>query len=274
MSAQPSKIGDYEIVRRIGQGGMGAVYEGINASIGRRVAIKVLLPEYAGQPEVVRRFFNEAKAVNAINHPGVVQVSDVGTAADGSLFLVMEYLDGQTLGERLNDSGGRLAESVVVPIAWQLAGVLTAAHGKNIVHRDLKPGNVIVVPDMTGPAGERVKLLDFGIAKLGAEHLQDQDVKTRTGQILGTAAYMSPEQFMGNRAIDAQTDVYSLGIMLYRMLSGRVPFTSTNGEMALGMMHLMEEPPPLAEQAPGTSPWLVTLIHRMLAKSTAALACA
>jgi serine/threonine-protein kinase len=237
-------------------------------------AIKVLLPEYAHQPDVVRRFFNEAKAVNAINHPGVVQVSDVGTAEDGSLFLVMEFLEGQTLSERLSQHGGRLNQSDTVSIAWQLAGVLTAAHSKNIVHRDLKPGNVMLVPDMAGPDGERVKLLDFGIAKLGVEHLQDQDVKTRTGQILGTAAYMSPEQFMGNRAIDAQTDVYSLGIMLFRMLAGSVPFTSTNGEMALGMMHLMEAPPPLAEQAPETSPWLVELVHRMLAKSTAALACA
>ncbi len=261
-----SKLGGYEIIRLIGQGGMGAVYEGLNPTIGRRVAIKVLLPEYAHRTDVVRRFFNEAKAVNAISHPGVVQVSDVGTAEDGSLFLVMEFLEGQTLSERLTSQGGRLPEEEVVTICWQLAGVLAAAHAKNIVHRDLKPGNVMLVPDLAGPGGERVKLLDFGIAKLGAEHLHADDVKTRTGQTLGTAAYMSPEQFMGDQIIDGQTDVYSLGVVMFRLLTGRLPFISTSGEMALGMMHLSKPPPSILNLVPEVSPWLAQLVERMLGK--------
>ncbi|HNN91130.1 MAG TPA: serine/threonine-protein kinase [Pseudomonadota bacterium] len=146
MPLQYSKLGDYEIVRLIGQGGMGAVYEGLNPLIGRSVAIKVLLPEYANLDEVVRRFFNEAKAVNAIKHPGVVQVSDVGTATDGSLFLVMELLEGHTLSQRMQQSGGRLSEDETLTICWQLAGVLSAAHAKNIVHRDHGRKNKICSP--------------------------------------------------------------------------------------------------------------------------------
>ncbi|WP_233206348.1 serine/threonine-protein kinase [Haliangium sp. UPWRP_2] len=267
---QYSKLGDYEIVRLIGQGGMGAVYEGLNPLIGRSVAIKVLLPEYANLDEVVRRFFNEAKAVNAIKHPGVVQVSDVGTATDGSLFLVMELLEGHTLSQRMQQSGGRLSQDETLTICCQLAGVLSAAHAKNIVHRDLKPGNVMVVPDLAGPGGERVKLLDFGIAKLGAEHLQGEDIKTRTGQTLGTAAYMSPEQCMGDQVISGQSDVYSLGVVMVRLLCGRLPFISTAGEMALGMMHLNKPPPLVSEFAPTVSGWLVDLVGRMLAKTPSA----
>lgn len=136
-----SKLGDYEIVRLIGRGGMGTVYEARNARINRRVAIKVLLPEYADCEETVRRFNNEAVAVNALNHPGVVQVSDVGMSDDGHLYLVMEYLEGETLADRMNQAGGRLVEEEVVTICWQLSGVLAAAHAKAIIHRDVKPGN-------------------------------------------------------------------------------------------------------------------------------------
>ncbi len=267
---QYTKLGDYEIVRLIGQGGMGAVYEGLNPLIGRSVAIKVLLPEYAHIDDVVRRFFNEAKAVNAIKHPGVVQVSDVGTASDGSLYLVMELLEGQTLTERLHQHSGKLSEEETLTICWQLAGVLSAAHAKNIIHRDLKPGNIMLVPDLAGPGGERVKLLDFGIAKLGAEHLQGDEIRTRTGQTLGTAAYMSPEQCTGDQAIGGQTDVYSLGVVMFRLLCGRLPFISTSGEMALGLMHMTKAPPAVTDFTPTVSPWLAGLVDRMLAKDAAA----
>lgn len=261
-----SKLGDYEVIRMIGRGGMGAVYEAVNSRIGRRVAIKVLLPDYADRADVVRRFLNEAKAVNAINHPGVVQVSDVDKAPDGSLYLVMEYLEGATLSERLQSAGGKLFEEETVTISWQLAGVLSAAHAKSIIHRDLKPGNVMIVPDMAGPGGERVKLLDFGIAKLGAEHFHGEEVKTRTGQVMGTAGYMSPEQFMGDRVIDGQSDVYSLGVVMFKLLAGRMPFVSNSGEMGLAAMHMFQKPPPLHPLAPDTSAWLVSLIEQMLAK--------
>ncbi len=133
-----SKLGDYEIVRLIGRGGMGAVYEAHNPLIKRRVAIKLLLPEFTKREDVVRRFHNEAVAVNAISHPGVVQVSEVGKAPDGSLYLVMEYLEGETLSERLQRSAGKLTEEEAITISWQLAGVLAAAHAKSIIHRDLE----------------------------------------------------------------------------------------------------------------------------------------
>ena len=129
------KFGEYEIVRLIGRGGMGAVYEALNANINRRAAIKVLHPEFTKEDDAVRRFFNEARAVNTINHPGVVQVSDLGKRPDGSLYLVMELLEGETLTERLQSRGGRLPEREAVTISWQLAGVLAAAHAKSIIHR-------------------------------------------------------------------------------------------------------------------------------------------
>jgi serine/threonine-protein kinase len=245
---------------------MGAVYEAQNPRINRRVAIKILLPEYAERNDVVRRFFNEARAVNAINHPGVVQVSDVGKSPDGSLYLVMEFLEGETLSDRLLHNRGLLPQEDVITISWQLAGVLSAAHAKAIVHRDLKPGNIMLVPDMAGPGGERVKLLDFGIAKLGAEHSHGEEVKTRTGQVMGTAAYMSPEQFQGDVPVDGQSDVYSLGVVMFRMLAGRLPFVSTSGEVALAAMHMFKQPPPLRELAKGASPWMASLIEQMLLK--------
>ena len=263
------KFGDYEIVRLIGRGGMGAVYEAMNANISRRAAIKVLLPEFAKEDDTVRRFFNEARAVNTINHPGVVQVSDVGKRPDGSLYLVMELLEGQTLTQRLQQCAGKLSEEETITICWQLAGALSAAHAKNIIHRDLKPGNIMLVPDLAGPGGERVKLLDCGIAKLGAEHLQGDEIRTRTGQTLGTAAYMSPEQCTGDQTIGGQTDVYSLGVVMFRLLCGRLPFVSTSGEMALGIMHMTKPPPAVTELAPTVSPWLAGLVARMLAKNAA-----
>ncbi|HNN93240.1 MAG TPA: serine/threonine-protein kinase [Pseudomonadota bacterium] len=258
------KFGDYEIVRLIGRGGMGAVYEAMNANISRRAAIKVLLPEFAKEDDTVRRFFNEARAVNTINHPGVVQVSDVGKRPDGSLYLVMEFLEGETLTERLQGNGGKLPESVAVTVSWQLAGVLAAAHSKAIIHRDMKPGNIMLVPDMAGPDGERVKLLDFGIAKLSGTG--GEDANTRKGQLLGTATYMAPEQFQSDQPIDGQSDVYSLAIVMYRMLSGKVPFTSTSGDLGLAAMHLFQNAPSLKTVAPDVSPWLIDLVDSMLRK--------
>ncbi|HMY59373.1 MAG TPA: serine/threonine-protein kinase [Pseudomonadota bacterium] len=134
-----NKLGNYEIVRLIGKGGMGAVYEGLQSNIRRRVAIKVLLPDFAKSEGIVRRFHNEALAVNEIKHPGVVQISDVGKADDGSIFLVMEFLEGETLSERLAARGGLLSDQEVVTIGWQLADVLSAAHAKAIIHRDETP---------------------------------------------------------------------------------------------------------------------------------------
>lgn len=259
-----SQIGPYRIVRPVGQGGMGAVYEANHQQLGRRVAIKVLLPTFATHPEVVARFFNEARAVNVIDHPGLVQITEFGQLPDGSAYLVMEYLQGETLGSRLKKNNKRLSEPAALRLTWQLASILAATHDKGIVHRDIKPGNIMLVPDEAMPEGERVKLLDFGIAKLAWEQ-GPQDPLTRTGTVMGTALYMSPEQCRGAAQVDGRADVYSLGVLLYQMLAGRPPFIGTL-DAGIAALHMYEPPPPLREFAPMASDPAVTLVHRMLVK--------
>lgn len=243
---------------------MGAVYEALHESIERRVALKVLHPEYARNPDAVQRFFNEARAVNRIEHPNIVQVSEFGQADDCTVFLVMEFLRGETLSARLDALGASkrpMRPIEAVQIGAQLADALAAAHKKGIIHRDLKPGNVMLVPDALSPGGERVKLLDFGIAKL----TQGGGKATETNALVGTPQYMSPEQCRGAGGVDDRTDVYALGVMLYEMLAGRPPFVA---EEALGYLaqHAYQQPPPLASLAPNTPPEIPKLVHRLLAK--------
>ena len=162
------RLGAYRIVRLLGQGGMGAVYEARQEPLERRVALKTLHSEYAQNEEAVTRFFNEAKVLSQLEHPSIVQASDFGHAADGTAYLVMEYLRGLSLGRRLTDlaeRGERLPTVTALQIAFQVADVLTIAHAQGIVHRDIKPDNLMLVSDAVAPGGERVKLLDFAIAK-------------------------------------------------------------------------------------------------------------
>ncbi|MFO0577981.1 MAG: serine/threonine-protein kinase [Polyangia bacterium] len=257
-------ISHYKVVRLLGRGGMGEVYEAVDEALSRHVAIKVLLPQYAAEADVVVRFFNEARSVNLISHPGLVQVFEFGKLPDGGAFLVMEYIAGVTLRDRLKESG-LLPEIEALQIALQLSSALAAAHAKDIVHRDLKPGNVMLVPDAVLPTGQRVKLLDFGIAKLGTQSATGDQPRTRTGLAIGTPTYMSPEQCRGAKSLNGKADVYSLGIMLYQMLAGRLPFeVESEGEM-LGMQ-MYEEPPPLLSVAPHVSRSVAALVHRMLRK--------
>jgi serine/threonine-protein kinase len=261
-------IGNYRITSLLGEGGMGAVYVAEHPGIGRRVAVKVLLPALASDQEMVTRFFNEARAANAIHHPGIVEVLDFGTLASGASYIVMELLEGESLATRIT-RGGRLAPDAAVEVALQAAAALGAAHVKGIVHRDLKPDNLYLVPDQQNPGRERIKVLDFGIAKL-ADGMQAgrSSVKTRTGVIMGTPIYMSPEQCRGTRVIDQRSDLYALGVILFEMVCGTPPFVS-DGQGELIHMHIAEPPPSPRRFTPELSLSLEAAILRALAKDPA-----
>lgn len=267
MSPPKTHIGSYRIVRILGEGGMGTVYEGVDDEIQRRVAVKILHPEYARKPDIVKRFLNEARAVNVVSHPGLVQISECSQAEDGTVYLVMEYLDGETLRARMDKQpGGRLTEDQVVRFTWQLATALSAAHASGIVHRDLKPGNVMLVQDPTVLGGERVKLLDFGIAKLGQQLGRGDGLHTRTGVTMGTPLYMAPEQCLGAADVDGKADVYSLGVMMFEMLAGEPPFMA-DAALVLLNMHLSKAPPDLRTMAPSVSDSTAKLVQLMLSKA-------
>ena len=215
---------------------MGAVFLGEHTLIGRHAAIKVLLPELSSKRESVDRFFNEARATTAISDPGIVQVFDFGFTADNTAYIVMELLDGEQLNLRLARLGA-LAPSDALRITRQVAGSLGAAHAAGIVHRDLKPENLFMIRDPEAPGGERPKILDFGIAKLG-DDVPDR-IRTRTGAVMGTPVYMSPEQCNGAASVDHRADIYSLGCVLFHLLTGRPPF-DLPGVGAIISAHLRE----------------------------------
>ena len=217
-----TRVGNYEIKEKLGEGGMGAVYMGEHPLIGKRVAIKVLLDELTHNEALVTRFFHEAKAVNDIRHQNIVDIIDFGKiekpGGGNIVYLVMELLEGQSLAGRLDSK--RLSFDEVRHILQQCCSGLAASHAKGIIHRDLKPDNLFLLH--RGSDTSFVKILDFGIAKLTAT--SSTSSKTRTGTLIGTPAYMSPEQCSGRGNIDARSDVYALGIVMYEMLTGHVPF--------------------------------------------------
>jgi putative nucleotidyltransferase with HDIG domain len=250
-------LGSYRLVTELGQGGMGTVYYAEHVSIGRRAAVKVLDAEVAREPELVQRFFDEARAANQIRHPGIVEVYDVGTL-DGLHFLVMELLEGETLGARLERVKKLDVEEAIRVIA-QAADALSAAHDRGIVHRDLKPENLFLAH---GASGERVKVLDFGIAKLTGK---DDLKRTRTGIVMGTPMYMSPEQCMGEKSLDARSDVYSLGVVAFEALTGRTPFTG-DGVGKLIVAHTHEPPPMPSSIEPSVPMGVEEIVLKALAK--------
>jgi eukaryotic-like serine/threonine-protein kinase len=247
----------YRIVDRIGDGGMGAVYRAIHTLLDDRiVAIKLLHRDLAKNPEVVERFFREARAASRVESPHIVQVIDFRTATDGDSFLVMEYLEGTSLRQLLRD--GPLQIPHALSIATQIAEGLEAAHEKGIVHRDLKPENVVLLPD---DKGGFVKLLDFGIAKL--TELRDTQL-TRAGIVMGTPDYMSPEQASGE-AVDGRTDIYALGSVLYEMLTGQVPFVGDNVKEVL-VSHITKKPDSPREVRPEISDAVEAVVMHALEK--------
>jgi serine/threonine-protein kinase len=258
-------VGSYRIVEKLGGGGMGEVYLAEHTLIGRKVAVKLLLPELSHNGEIVTRFFNEARSTALIKHPGLVDIFDFGYHKNGSAYIVMECLEGESLGERLR--GGPLPPEMIVAISRQIASALGAAHAKGIVHRDLKPDNVFLVPDSEISCGERVKVLDFGIAKLATE-TNSSDFKTRTGTVMGTPAYMSPEQCRGVGEVDYRADIYSLGCIMFEMACGRPPFAAKGfGEIIAAQIY---QPPPTPRSLdPQISPRMEAMIMKALAKSPA-----
>ena len=261
------KINNYELRELVGDGAMGVVYLAEHPVLRRRVAVKLLKRQYLESPSLVSRFVNEARAAAAIHHPNVIEVIDVGMVEDEVPYIMMEYLDGEPLSRRL--ARERLGVGKAVDIAIQSARAVAASHAIEIIHRDLKPENLFLVSDPMSPGGERVKVLDFGIAKLRPDWAGSDGAKTRTGVIFGTPAYMSPEQCRGlNDEVDASTDIYALGCILYEMLCGRAPYISPGWGDVL-MMHMSDDIPVPSAENKRVPPAIDKVVLKALAKKKA-----
>ncbi len=264
MSLETGQIvdGKYRVVRLIGEGGMGTVYEGLNTRIGRRVAIKVLHAAVAAQPEFVARFEREARAAARIGSPHVCHVYDLGDLPNGDRYLVMEYLDGVSFEQRIT-SRGRLTPAQLAPIAFELLDGLATMHEARVIHRDLKPANVFLARAPT-PRGEVVKILDFGVAKMLPID-GELSTKTTVGLMIGTPLYMSPEQARGAQDIDGRTDLYAASVMFYQALTGEMPYTaSTLNELLFKIA--LESPKPIRERQPDVDDALAEIIHTGLSR--------
>jgi serine/threonine-protein kinase len=261
---------------------MGEVFEAEHVLLGNRAAVKLLHPDMCVRPENTTRFFTEARAAASVRHPGLVEVLDFGYHTSGNAYLVMELLEGESLASALARQG-RLAPTVAVTLARQVASAMAAAHRFGIVHRDLKPDNLYLVADSDFPGGWRVKVLDFGVAKLASASLTGVST-TRTGQLIGTPLYMAPEQCHGASHVDARADIYSLGCIIYHMLCGRPPFVSEGVgpviaahlyEIPLRPQTLVSDVPPrvdalvmrLLEKAPDDRPATMAEVEQFLAAS-------
>jgi eukaryotic-like serine/threonine-protein kinase len=254
-------VGNYRVVELLATGGMGEVFRGEHVHLGRPVAIKFLHQRLIGNREAMARFCAEARAVSRIRHPGVVALFDFGPHEDGA-YLVMELLAGETLTERIAATGA-LPAPAALDIGIQLADALAAAHASGVVHRDLKPDNILLVPDRLRPRGERAVLIDFGVAKVAAGLAPP--LHTLHGDLLGTPFYMAPEQSVNAGGADRRSDIYSLGCVLYRLLSGQVPFHGNLMDILLA--HQNTAPRPLRAIDPGIPVALEELVAHMMAKS-------
>jgi serine/threonine-protein kinase len=260
--APGTRVSEYTIEDKLGEGGFGSVYRAMQTVIGKPVAIKVLNRQYSSSPEMVSRFLAEARAVNQIRHRNIIDIFSFGRLDDGRQFYVMELLEGMTL-DRYAAAKGPLAPEEAIPLLRGVARALDAAHAAGIAHRDLKPENVFLTHDEDGRAFP--KLLDFGIAKLAPD--AGQTHKTRTGTPLGTPLYMSPEQCRG-RDVDTRTDVYSFGVLTHQLLTGQLPF---EGESVMDVLlnHMSSPPPPMSSVRPDLAPALDAPVLHMLEKEAA-----
>lgn len=246
---QGERVGRYLIGRALGAGGMGQVYEATDLKVGRRVAIKFLSHEHAANKALAVRFDEEARAACAIDHPGIVQVSDAGHHDDGAPYLVMELLSGESLRDRLDRRAAvPLSFDLIRGIARQMAEALAATHARGIVHRDLKPENIFLVPDTRMRDELAVKIIDFGIAKPAEGMRGHHEVMTVPGAVMGTPQYMSPEQIRNVATVDHRTDIYAFGMILYEMICGALPFKGTFADVLSD--HLHKQPPAPSLLAP------------------------
>jgi eukaryotic-like serine/threonine-protein kinase len=261
--AAGTHLGRYEIRSKIGEGGMGEVYLAQDTKLDRKVALKILPAEVAAHPDRMKRFVQEAKAASALNHPNIITIHEIDDTDSGH-FIATEFIDGETLRERVRNA---LKVGEVLDVATQIASALSAAHAAGIVHRDIKPENIMLRRDGI------VKVLDFGLAKL-TERLPPESVdteastsfKTEPGTVVGTAVYMSPEQARA-MAVDARTDIFSLGVLIYEMISGRLPFDGSSTHEIVASILSDKEPPPLARYAREVPAELERIVSKALRKN-------
>jgi serine/threonine protein kinase len=255
--------GRYLVTRKIGQGGMGAVYEATHTLINKRVAVKVLLDKYAKREAIVARLKKEAELASSVQNEHIIDVTDFGQTDDGRTFVVMEFLEGESLAECLARET-RLPEQRVLRIAHQAASALAAAHKKGIVHRDIKPENLFL---LRRKEQDFVKVVDFGISKSLRASGDEEDAPrlTQTGMVLGTPLYMSPEQARGDDELDQRVDIYALGVIMYEATTGRVPFIGNNYLSVISQV-LSEEPKPLREICPELTEEFEAIVLRAMSK--------
>jgi serine/threonine protein kinase len=259
-----TKLGRYEIKSQLGAGGMGEVYLAQDTKLDRKVALKILPADVAAHQDRMKRFVQEAKSASALNHPNIITIYEI-EQIDSVNFIATEFIDGETLRQRLKNGPLKLGE--VLDVAAQIASALSAAHAAGIVHRDIKPENIMLRRDGI------VKVLDFGLAKLTERVSPDSvdteaptSLKTDPGTVLGTAAYMSPELARGLE-VDARTDIFSFGVLIYEMIAGRLPFEGSNTNEILASILSDKEPSPLARYAREVPAELERIVSKALRKN-------
>jgi serine/threonine protein kinase len=256
--------GQFQILQKVGSGGMGAVYKALQPAMNRMVGVKILHPKLANRQDLVSRFRREARALSQLSHPNTVKVFMFGELEDGSLYIIMEFLEGKNLNQTVR-AEGPFPMQRALPILVAVCGALDEAHRAGIIHRDLKPENIFLV--QSGALRDFPKVLDFGLAKVGERQMRPGSViLTQEGMVFGTPEFMSPEQAQG-KSLTPASDVYSLAVILYEVLTGKLPFDAKSA-MDYIQLHVTGRPVPLSQRVPGKTfpPLLDAVIDRALAK--------